>query len=547
MAEAANDLGYTFHWTIVNPTALLLRSTNFQSIGANLLINDGHFSRFHLKFSQRSPGGHGLVFIITYHSNQASCIANIKCTVLYGQEVISSLERNDVEFSQTRYFEIPLTVPLIVATHVPKCLRIECNINPNIGQNVNELRHAHEFMRSALRVLSYEMKDLLKTRVVPNLRIVCRGGDGFYNVNSFILKKRWSTLFEIHDIQDENLHYTISTIISRKVLWSILLFVYSSIVEYSALKFTPENSELAQLVHFYDLLQLHTVYAPHRRYIDQLTTVSLEEETREAKLGYETEINEEIRYRYLFTVGESPNSQIIYFDIYEKSLGNMGRWLSYRISTHESANPISIVVEITAKVEGTRILLYRKGYDLVIPLVGIRQDYVLFLGSRETFFDLLENNELDICIKILYSNGRASNVIEGQTDINETDCDLRYDLLRKLSDDMGEMYDEGYHASCQVVSSKTPETDEQEKYFAHQPILYTRVLYWRSDDTRLYHQRTCRLPVEQRALPAILRYIYTGILEVSVLEDDVLEAIRQCYEVLELVRISDYLDDDDSN
>ncbi|GFY49357.1 hypothetical protein TNIN_119221 [Trichonephila inaurata madagascariensis] len=506
MPEPVIDIGYSFCWKIGNPNLLRVRDVNLQSIGANLLINDGHFSRFHLEFSRRPPQNFDLVCLVTYRSNRATCKANIECVVKWGRQVLSSLKRNDVEFTQTSNFEIPLTVPLDPARE-PSPLLIECIIYPNIEQREDELRHASDYIRLHLQYLSNNMKDLLESVIVPNLKMVCREADYFYGVNSFILRKRWSKFFEIHEIIDTDLQYTVPTQISRKVLWAILLFVYSSRVEYSVLKFSPENSELARLVHFYDLLQLHTVYAPHQRIIKQFTSVSLVEEAREVRLRYETEINDVNRRRFLFTVGEGTNSRIIYFDIYEKCLGSLGRWLSYRISTNEGIRPIPFAVP-------------EKFCSIFCRVMN-----------------------LNYALKSFFCNGDSSNEIIGHTDINQTECDLRYDLLKKLSDDMGEMYAEGLHAHCRVLPGKTPRREEEKGYLAHQPILYTRLPYCQTDNTRRYVQLACYLPVEYKALPAILHYTYTGTMEVHALEEDVLQAIRECYENLGLNMLYSYVDE----
>ncbi|GFY49360.1 hypothetical protein TNIN_119251 [Trichonephila inaurata madagascariensis] len=108
------------------------------------------------------------------------------------------------------------------------------------------------------------------------------------------------------------------TSISPIVLWSILLFVYSSIVEYSALKFSPENSEFARLVHFYDLLQLHTVYTPRRTNVVQNTLVGVMEKIIEAKFRYEMVIYEEKDYRFVLKVEEVLYSELILFSTFSK-------------------------------------------------------------------------------------------------------------------------------------------------------------------------------------------------------------------------------------
>ncbi|GFQ84025.1 hypothetical protein TNCT_353541 [Trichonephila clavata] len=539
---AANNLQYDFEWIIENPLVLRLRNINFRSTEANFLINDDHFSRFHLKLSQRRPGGRDFVCVITYHSNRGDpLIADTWCWVLFGHQVLHD-SRKDLEFTPADYYEIPLTVPFVLPCHRENALKIKCTIRPrNIGEREDELRYELELVRLGLRVLSNDMHDLLLKGCVPNLKMVSIEGKE-YSVNSFILKKRWSKLFANHNIEDMNIQYTIPAFISSSVLRTILCFVYCARVEYEALKFSPQNTELVQSLNYYNLLQLHTVYAHRRTRVTQVTKVNVVEEMREGKLDYETSIDTEDGFHFLLTVSEEP-SQSIYFQIFEENLGNLGRWLSYRIyMTSATISPISIEVAITAKIDTHHTFLYGMQYDLVGSPDGIDGRCILFLGSRGTFYDLLgADDKLNLCIKILYSNGRASNMIlDDGMNINETESDLRYDLIRTLSDDMREMYREGYHANCEVRSSITPQKHAEQKYFAHQPILLTRIDYWEDVNKRNFHQPICRLPVQYRALPAILHYVYTGILETHNLEDAVLQAIRVSYKHLRLIELSHY-------
>ncbi|GFX18101.1 hypothetical protein TNCV_1577801 [Trichonephila clavipes] len=543
---AANNLQCTFHWTIFNTSAFWLKSINFEDIEANLLLNDGHFTRFHLKLSQDPPGGRNFVCVITYHSNRALLIAKVNCRVLFGTEVLSTHESDNFEFTATSHFEIPLTVPVWPLTHETKILQIECDINPNSGHREAELKNIGEFIRRGLRMLSYDMERLLRDWCIPNLRLVARGGQKSYYVSSFILKRRWPTFYERHNIQDSVLGYMFHTLISPGVLWSILFFVYSARVEYRALKFCRENSELARLVHFYDLLQLHTVYAPLQTNVVQSTLVGVTEQIIEAKLLYETGIDEEHLHSLLFTVDDAPYSQNFRFDIHEENLGSMGRWLSYKIiGPHEVRRPICIGVHISARIGHIHTVLHNMEYDIVITSGVSINRHVLFLGSRETLHGLLENEELNFCIKVFYFNGRASNMVLSLTNINLTDCDLRYNLLRRLSEDMREMHSEGYHAFCEVVSSTTPETERIMQCKAHQPILWTRIPFWQNATRKFYFEPTCRLPVHIRALHEILRYVYTGALQSYSIGNDVLEEIRLCYRDLGFPDLSDYFNEMD--
>ncbi|GFY49361.1 hypothetical protein TNIN_119261 [Trichonephila inaurata madagascariensis] len=176
------------------------------------------------------------------------------------------------------------------------------------------------------------------------------------------------------------------------------------------------------------------------------------------------------------------------------------------------------------------------------PDFRINGDRVLFLGSRETLHGLLED-ELNFCFKISYPNGRASNMVLDVTNINLTDCDLRYDLLRRLSEDMGEMFQERYHAFCEVISTTTPE--RRIRCVAHQSILWKRIPFWEHAFTKVYFQPACYLPVHTRALHGLLRYVYTGILERYSLGNDVLEEIRRCYSLLGFHDLEDYFNDGD--
>ncbi|GFQ84024.1 hypothetical protein TNCT_353531 [Trichonephila clavata] len=438
----------------------------------------------------------------------------------------------------------PIDGTICLAVLYKRVFKIECKIIPqNIKVRKDELRVYGEHEQLGLRVLSHDMHVLLSKGCLPNLKMVSIEGKACY-VNSFILKNRWSTLFEIHNIEDINIQYTIPTFISLNVLWTILYFVYSARVEYEALKFSPQNTELAQSLNYYNLLQLHTVYAYRRTRVTQVTKLNVVEEMREGKLDYETSIDAEYSFHFLLTMSEEL-SQTIYFQIFEENLGNLGRWLSYRIyMTLETTSPISFWVEIFAKKDTRYFFLYGMEYDLLVPPEGIYGRCILFLGSRGTFYDLLgTDDKLNLCIKILSSNGRASNMIlDDGTDIHETESDLRYDLLRSLSEDMGEMYREGYHANCEVRSSITPQMDEQQSYFAHQPILWARILYCETDNMKNFHQPICHLPVEHRALNALLHYVYTGILETYNIEDVVFDAIRGSHEVLGISALSHYFD-----
>ncbi|GFY49359.1 hypothetical protein TNIN_119241 [Trichonephila inaurata madagascariensis] len=168
MAEAANNLRYTFHWTILNTSALSLNNINFENIEANLLLNDGHFTRFILKLIQ-PPGGRNFACALTFHSDQTLFRADVDCRVLFGTEVLSTRESDNFEFSATHHFEMPFTVPVWHSTHETKILKIECDISPNIGHRVAELGHVDEFIRSGLRMLSYDMERLLKDWCLPNV------------------------------------------------------------------------------------------------------------------------------------------------------------------------------------------------------------------------------------------------------------------------------------------------------------------------------------------------------------------------------------------